>query len=371
MQYILDGSKIDAALKQYPNIARHLSKSQRFAGVAKHFPQAVVEDRLIYRYLANYEDMAELLGELEFALANGCTHPTLLKTRARKSQSSTVAELVGTVFFLHRGYGVRTFDDAKGNPRVPDFLVSRGSTPILSVEVYQPRDREGLDLFQEDLMNHLRHMDMPGDFLADIKFSDFFSAKKKRPVQPFDLKGFAEKYGNDQVRSAKIARIGHRLRDLLGSGAAEVKTTFMDSAVNCRGTVRLFGIKPSEGVVPRRGSMMTGPGHSWTPGELFAHLVEVGIAKKLRRGQAGNSGGYRALFVDISKLSYKDDFRDGDCIRMYGRLLDHSIDPDKYVYDALLFFHRSEGSLKFPLGRFRSMETQESIVSILSEPPTR
>lgn len=371
MRYILDPEQLLIALNRYPSVLQSLSLLKPTRVRAHFFPRARVEERLIYGLLAasdSYLHIHELLSDLDFCLANGCKQPTLIRTRARKQLSSAVAELLVAAHFLRRGFGVETFDEGKGNGSVPDVLVST-RLPVLAIEVYQPRDWDGLELFQDDLRNHLRHLDVPWDFYSRIDFSEYhvFDPDTKQ-LLAFDHWGFSDRFADDRKRDHAVEGICAALSASLTKNRSLPQKTFSVPELNAKIQVKLLHVRSSEGIVPRRAASILGPGYVGddTSHHLFERLVTGRLQTKLSEGQAAASGVkcLKALFVDIARLSYADDFSIPYFAREFKRILDELL--DLRTYDSVVFFRRMIGQeMDFPMARHTNEDVGKRMKELL------
>jgi hypothetical protein len=169
IEYLYNPRIVDEVLRGYPFLYQKLRDPTQEGQQAVSFPQCRKTGREIYRILSNqhYPHLVEILRALEYCIANGWEQPTLLKTRGQKEFDSSVAELFVAKYFLKSGLKVRSFDQGKGTTSVPDMLVGSGALSM-SVEVYYPRDWDGLEYFREELRLGILHLDVPWDFCFKI-----------------------------------------------------------------------------------------------------------------------------------------------------------------------------------------------------------
>lgn len=348
IEYIYDPQIVDKVLQGYPLLRQGLGDPAQEGQKAVSFPQCRKTRREIYRILSNqhYPHLVELLKLLEYCIVSGWEQPTLLKTRGQKEFGSSVAELFVAGSFLKRGLKVRGFDQSKGAGRVPDMLIESG-TLSMSVEVYCPRDWNGLYYFLEEMRLGILHLDVPWDFYFEISMeliNDFCPEGKSLWFDPWQ---FSKVNENPADRWAKIRPILSQIEtNLSGATRAEIVACLPNEDLNVLFEVRLFQIQKSQGHTPARIGTVSGPTLSgYAPEGMFDRLVERRILKKIQKGQAQSlqRAHFRALIVDISRLGYTSEFTHPYYLQQFGQSVEKHMDSEELDVDLVVFcFPRSE-----------------------------
>jgi hypothetical protein len=247
----------------------------------------------------HYPHLRQLLRTLEFCLERGVTQPNILRTRARKSFTESLSELHAAEHFLLRTFRVTALDATKGDASVPDLLVS-GQAVEMAVEVYCPRQWEGLDDFVDDLKDGLKNLDIGFnyEFRADISQLEHFNgAGELVQLHPVDLA-----HGLDTTTRAVL------VSDLLGELSAKLDdaipsvTAARDRPdLNLKVSVTLRAIQPSKDPIPLRRGVISPPSISgYAPEAMFDRLVGRRVRAKAAKGQAVGQAPCSLLIVDLS-----------------------------------------------------------------------
>src|SRR5262249_7716746 len=100
--FLFDPAEVAKYLEGLPNVAVALCEPASAGQMSGVFHEARESAREIYRVLGNvhYAHLDALLRTLDFCLARGFAQPTILRTRARKPFTESLAELHAAEHFL-------------------------------------------------------------------------------------------------------------------------------------------------------------------------------------------------------------------------------------------------------------------------------
>ena len=182
----------------------------------------------------------------------------------------------------------------------------------LAVEVYCPRDWDGLDRFEDELRLRVLHLDAPWDFSFEIRLLLMNACDPSGKPQLFDPWLFSKAADEPDKRFRKMEPILNRIEEgLMGPAKPQLDAQLPDEALNVLTTVKLEKIQRSRGRIPSRsGSVLSPTLTGYSPEAMFDGLVKHRIREKLGRGQAQSLSGshLRVLIVDVSRLGYVDEF---------------------------------------------------------------
>src|SRR6266511_4029631 len=165
--FLFDPSSVKQELGKRPHLNAALGDSYQQGEASAHFAGYRKSPLQIYRVLANlhYKHLEMLVDSLDFCLGHGYQQPKLIGTRGRAEFASALSELQVAEHFLLRGFEVAGFDATKGSDPVPDLLVAGKGLRVL-VEVYRPVEWEGLDEIERDVIDAMKSLDVPFEYLC-------------------------------------------------------------------------------------------------------------------------------------------------------------------------------------------------------------
>ena len=208
IEYLFNPQEIIQALADYGSLKKKLKNPEKEGIKSKSFSSLRKTQREIYRILTNlhYKHLKNLLSNLDFCISRGWKNPRLLQTRSEFEFDSLVSELLVATHFAKSGYNISSFDHSKGKNIVPDLLASTDSVSLV-MEVYSPRDWDGLEYYFEDLRLSILHLDLPYDFNFKLKSELVRYFDNNGMLLRFDPWDFSEVYSNKTVRSQRVGII--------------------------------------------------------------------------------------------------------------------------------------------------------------------
>ncbi|HUI08515.1 MAG TPA: hypothetical protein VL486_16055 [Verrucomicrobiae bacterium] len=342
IEFIYDPEYVVEVLNRHPALSQKLGRPEQEGRKSGSFPNARITGRQIYRILsnANYPHLTHLLRTLEYCLSNGWDQPALLRTSGGMEFESTVSELYLAEAFLRNGFTVHCLDKNRGANRVPDMCVQADGFSLV-VEVYSPRDWDGLNRFEDELRLRVLHLDAPWDFSFEIGLLPMTACDPSGRQQLFDPWQFSKAADEPDKRFRKMEPILNRINEgLMGPAKPQLEAQLPDEALNVLVTVRLENIQRSRGHIPSRSGSVRLPtltGHA--PEGMFEGLVTRRIREKLGKGQAQSLSGshLRALIVDVSGLGYVDEFGHPWYREKFRHTLNEHLDLAGINIDLVLF----------------------------------
>jgi hypothetical protein len=339
-EYLFDPADVDSVLGDLPNLRGRLGDPQSEGVASRAFPQARKSRRELFRLITgrHYEHIDSLVRLLDRCLASGVSQPRLLQTSGRGDFPSLVAELLAAGWLLDRGLSVRGFDEGKGQESVPDLLAERGDLRA-HVEVYRPRDWEGLDALRDELRLALEHLDEPFDYRFDIDLTQLRQFEGDRLVwlDPWLVSQEFEKPGR---RECFIAEVVEELVPQLRNGGARATVRRELDARNLGVTVELHAIESASGELPVRCGVCGGPGLTgYAPEAMFDRLVERRVLPKARERQtrAADSSTVEVLLVDVTALGCRPEFSSQIYLSKFAESADRHLHEGSHALDAIAF----------------------------------
>jgi hypothetical protein len=324
---------------------------------SKAFKQARKSQLQIYRILANqhYPHLVELLQGLEYCLSQGYQNPSLIQTKNQSRFSSGISELFVSLFLLNNGFSVTGFDHVKAQEGTPDIIATKNDLSLL-LEVYHPRDWEGLDLFLDDIDLYLKYLDRPLDFIFDINNKLISNFDDSGSLLYFDPWIFSEAMENKRYRLESIRKIISYIDSNLNESCpTELFSEFCFDSYNIKTVLKIKEIKLSHNIYPSRyGSFSPPILTGYAPEGMFDLLVKKRIKTKLRKEQlfkiAGNH--IRILIVDITRLAYWNEFEHPVYLSKFKSSILSHLNSNTIKADILVFITprvESRGGLKINL----------------------
>lgn len=367
VEYIYHPASVCEILRTYPSLKNALTDPILEGQQSLGYPRCRKTARQVHRILANqhYPHLVELLTSLENCLASGWRQPSLLRTMSQKEFDSSLSELRIAEHFLRKGFAVKNLPG--GQDPVPDMLVELGSLSA-SVEVYTPRDWDGLDYFTEDLRLGIEYLDVGWDFQFEIDISH--CAQRSLFFDPWQ---FSDANERPRERWKKVRNILSAVKDNLGrcaTSGSECATKLDQKDLDCNVTVRLTGLQPGGAECPARGGSFSVPTITgYAPEGMFDRLVRRRITTKIQRRQAASVPGrhLRMLAVDISGLAYWHQFAHPYYLRTFGRTVDGVLGQGASDIDVVVFFSAKSGrssEMSVPL-LFREPSVSDATVATL------
>jgi len=336
IEYIYKPQDVEGVLKRYPSIYKKLGSPSQEGQISVGFPQCRKTGREIYRILSNqhYPHLVELLKALDYCIANGWVQPALLRTQGRKEFDSSVSELFIAEFFLKRGFKVRGFEEDKKQKSIPDMLVTSEKESI-SVEVYCPRDWNGLEYFLEELMLGILHLDIPWDFSLEINMRLMHCFDSMGNILWFDPWKFSDAFDTPAKRWTKIGSILSQVETAITDHRTpKIIECLRDENLNILVEARENQARKSQGQMPNRRIFLHPPSITgYAPEGMFDQLVKRRVLKKIQKGQTQSLPGnnIKALCVDISKLGYRDEFFHPYYLQSFGKSIENHLDHNNNV----------------------------------------
>lgn len=311
VEYLFHPDAVEAALGDLPALRQELGDPGTEGVPSRAFALARKTAREIYRLLMarDYEHLDSLLRLLDRCLASGWTQPRLLRTSGRGDFPSLVAELLVAGWLIGRGFSVLGLEERKGQEPVPDLLVERDDL-VARVEVYRPRDWEGLEALIDELRLALLHLDEPYDFGFRIEIDQLrqFDGDRLVWLDPWQVSDAFD------VPSRRDALVGDVLRELvagLRSDGPRIEISRELPEINTRLNIELDPVRSARGRLPSRPFAGGGPPLTgYAPEAMFDRLLEKRVLAKARRRQTRVRDGsaLEVLVVDVSALGCRPEF---------------------------------------------------------------
>jgi len=362
INYLFLPDSVAEILKKHPLLEEYLGSPYKEGEPSSGFPEARKSPRQIYRILANqhYPHLVELLQALEYCLANGYQNPSLLQTRDQSQFSSSISELLIAKTLIQKGFTVRGFDHTKSQRSVPDILATTNEHSLI-IEVYAPRDWEGLDLFLYEIDLYLKYLDRPLDFVFNIDNQLIHRFDKNGKLLHFDPWKFSDAMENRIFRRKSIKNIIDFIEENLVDGCEEnLEAIFLYEDFNVKTSLSINRIQKSKQNYPdRRGTFSPPTLTGYAPEGMFDLLVRKRILNKLHQRQTDRMPGnyYRILMVDISHLGYVSEFEHPVYLSKFKQSLQCHLVANQIQADLILFCLpkvKSHDGLKIYLGYLNS-----------------
>jgi hypothetical protein len=315
IQYLYDPDEVARILAPYRHLQLRLRSYQQKdekhgAGRSKHFPYARKSCRAIYRVL---HSMAELLPVLEMCVKEDVEAPSLFKPAASDFWSGLSTTFLA-YWFLKRGFVVESCDKRRGGARIFD-VVARNAKNNFMVEVYSPREWQGLSDFMDELLEALLHLDWPYDFSFDVDIQrvrcDLGQGGAPANSYYFNPWDFSAAMGTPKLRFNKIQDILNKVLANLGPQAPPftINTDVQGAETTTTISLTLKDISRTTAGLPRRLCGAITPLDGYAPEIMFDKIVERNIIRKMDKGQLpsqGSKGAIRVLLVDLARLDFLD-----------------------------------------------------------------
>src|SRR6266511_1632890 len=312
--FLFDPSSVKQELGKRPHLNAALGDSYQQGEASAHFAGYRKSPLQIYRVLANlhYKHLEMLVDSLDFCLGHGYQQPKLIGTRGRAEFASALSELQVAEHFLLRGFEVAGFDATKGSDPVPDLLVAGKGLRVL-VEVYRPVEWEGLDEIERDVIDAMKNLDVPFEYLwrwEVTRLEDFdLSAPRPRLLNLYP-EPLADAIERDNRRAALVHPLVDELEQRLLAGEhPPLATESVHPEMNIRLTLTIEEAAPRE--VPAREGVVGGPSLSgYAPEAMFERLVKEKVRDKTGKRQARSHGAaLEILVVDVSGSKLESELR--------------------------------------------------------------
>lgn len=312
-EFLFLPENVENILQNYPVLSRKMSSPYKEGQRSSAFPKARKSQRQIYRILANqhYPHLVELLQTLEYCLSKGYQNPAVLRTRNQSQISSAISELLVAHYLIINGFDVLGYDQLKNQKSIPDILATKKGISLV-VEVYQPRDWEGLGLFLDDIVYYLKYIDRPLDYVCNIDNKLIRNFDKAGRLLSFNPWTFSEAMVNRNYRMKRIRKIISYIDDNLNDLCPKkLATQFLYDEFNIKTTLKIKGIISSKNTYPSRFCFFSNPTLAgYAPAGMFDLLVRKRILSKLEKKQLYTVSGdhIRMLIVDITCLGCWSEF---------------------------------------------------------------
>ncbi len=335
MSFLFDPEAIDRSLATLPRLRKALGDPHREGEPSAAFPAARRSRREIYRVLGNlhYPHLDELVRSVEDCLAGGFEQPTILRTRARKPFAEALAELQTAVHLLLRGFQIEAPRPGKG--QVPDVL-ARGHGIELAVEVYCPRQWEGLAELFDDLMNAVKNLDSPVDYrfeVAAAQLERFDDEQRLLILHPAELARALDATTRDQLLEELVGELAAKLDGTRGDLRLERERPDL----NIKLSIRLDEVRRSTGVFPARPGCIFLPSISgYRPEGMFEQVVER-VVDKAAKGQAVGHASLSLLVVELSRSELASELAHPSYRKTFEQTLQQRLGRHLCGYDMIAF----------------------------------
>lgn len=289
--FLFDPAKTAKLLAGFPHLRVTLADPAQEGKPSGGFPQARKSEREIYRVLSNvhYPHLEALLRSLDFCIERGFTQPTLLRTRARTAFIPALSELHVAEHFLLRGFEVEGLDQHKGSDPVPE-LVARRDGLALAVEVYCPREWEGLAELMDELKDAVKNLDLPFDYEFAVRADQLerFDAQQRLVhIHPGILARALDAGTRERIVGPLVEELTARLEE----DAQDMRVETDERELNIKVTIEVTGVEARRFHLPARSGVISPPGLSGhAPERMFDRLVHRRVRAKAAKGQAPGSG---------------------------------------------------------------------------------
>ncbi len=343
IKYIFNPEEVTLIIKDYDDLKNKIRAPHREGERSTSFLSARKSPRQIYRILTNlhYNQLQQLLADLNLCIKSGWDQPKLLKTRYEPEFDSAVSELAVAIYFIKSGFKVSGFDDAKEQVPVPDILISNNEFQC-ECEVYSPRDWDGLEYYKEDLRLSLKNLDIPWDFHFTIRMDIINPFNPDGSLNNFNPWQFSDHYSSPTNRDTIIGPFINEIEiNLLQPQNSNLTTKLIDKPRNIITKVLITDLEKSTDSAPSRFGVILGPTLTgYAPEGMFENLVKHRINKKVQRRQTGHSPGeyFEALFIDVSNLAYVGEFYHEFYRKEFSKSINRHLDLTSSGIDLIIFF---------------------------------
>jgi hypothetical protein len=311
VEYLFDADAVETGLGDLPTLRRKLGEPSSEGSPSLAFPVARKTTREIYRLLMarDYEHLDSLLRLLDRCLASGWMQPTLLRARGRGDFPSLVAELLVAGWLIERGFSVRSLEEGKDQEPVADLLVEHGDL-VARVEVYRPRDWEGIEALLDELRLALLHLDEPYDFAFRLEIDQLrqFDGDRLVWLDPWQV---SDAFEAPSRRDALVSDILTGLVAGLRGPGRRVEAVRELPEINTRLRVELDPVRSARGGLPSRRFTGGGPPLTGYASEaMFDRLLRGRVLAKARERQTRgpDDSALEVLVVDVSALGCRAEF---------------------------------------------------------------
>lgn len=341
IEYLFNPQEIIQALADYGSLKKKLKNPEKEGIKSKSFSSLRKTQREIYRILTNlhYKHLKNLLSNLDFCISRGWKNPRLLQTRSEFEFDSLVSELLVATHFAKSGYNISSFDHSKGKNIVPDLLASTDSVSLV-MEVYSPRDWDGLEYYFEDLRLSILHLDLPYDFNFKLKSELVRYFDNNGMLLRFDPWDFSEVYSNKTVRSQRVGIIVSEIINSFKSNHKQIQYDVKELNHNILVKFSIDEISSYKGNHERHGVILRPTLTGYSPEGMFLNLVRKRLNSKIAKRQTHSIDDcqHRVLFVDVSNLGYITEFKNSYYQKNFAKSLVDNLDKIENYIDAIIFF---------------------------------
>lgn len=299
--YLFDPDDIGRLLNGLPDLSRGLGDPAQEGESSISFPAARKSNRQIYRILSNVQcpQLSALAHSLNSCIARGFSQPTVLRTRDRSAFQSALSELHIAEHLLLRGFEIKGLDLQKGSDPVPDFIASRSDLTI-AVEVYAPREWEGLTGLMDNLLDAVKNFDLPFDYSFAVRVEQLEkldAQHRLRSVYPGELARALDPNRCDSVLEPLIDELEKRLE----AGETALNVARNERELNLRIMADVEQVAKSAQRLPTRWGVISPPNLSgYAPEAMFDRLTHRRVRAKASKGQASGLAPISLLVVDLA-----------------------------------------------------------------------
>ena len=341
IEYLYNPQDIIQTLADYEFLKKKLKDPEKEGFKSKSFSGLRKTQREIYRILTNlhYEHLKNLLSNLNLCISHGWKNPKLLQTRSEFEFDSLVSELLVATYFAKSGYIISSFDHSKDENRVPDLLASTNSVSLV-IEVYSPRDWDGLEYYFEDLRLSILHLDLPYDFKFKLKSELVRHFDNNGMLLRFDPWDFSEVYSHKTIRGQRIITIVSEIINSFKPNRKKIQNDVKELNHNILVKLSIDEISPNKGNPERHGVILRPTLTGYSPEGMFLNLVRKRIKSKIAMRQTHSIDycQHRLLFVDVSNLGYITEFKNSYYQKNFAKSLVENLDNNEDYIDAVIFF---------------------------------
>ncbi len=341
IEYLFNPQDVIQTLADNRFLKSKLKNPDKDGIISESFPDLRKTQREIYRIITNqhYEHLKILLSNLDFCISCGWQNPKLLQTSSKHEFDSLVSELLVATHFAKNGYKISNFDHNKGKNRVPDLIASTDSVSVV-MEIYSPRDWDGLEYYFEDLRLSLLHLDLPYDFNFKLKSKLVRNFDDDGKLLYFDPWSFSEVYTDKTVRSQRITIIVSEIINSFKSNRKKIQYDVKELNHNILVKLSIGEISPNKGNPERHGVILPPTLTGYSPEGMFLNLVGKRLNSKIAKRQTHSIDDcqHRVLFVDVSNLGYITEFKNPYYQKNFAKSLVDNLDKNEDYIDAVIFF---------------------------------
>jgi hypothetical protein len=258
-----------------------------------------------------------------------------------------VSELLVASHLLSLEFNISSFENSKGQKRIADISAYKDNQLRCVIEVYCPRDWEGLELFFEDMRLSILHLDSPYDFNCSIKSKVIKNFDKQGKLLYFSPWRFSNYYENHRQRSKIMEPLIHWLqKNLAQSAPSEIEKTVRDIQNNLAIHVSMTKLRQTVGLAPVRSVVIFKPTLTgYAPELMFEKFLSTRLSKKISKRQAIKSSEkvLTALFVDISNLGYVTEFTHPSYQSKFVESIKSCLDLSPDEINTIIFFRSKSG----------------------------